>query len=684
MAFDSTTTLLATGGSDSTVKIWDIIRKYYTHNLKGGKGVYSKICFKKIGSELHLLGAADDYQIHVWNLNSSDLVTSLEGHYSTVTDLVFTGKQNNMLSCSRDKVVLLWDLCNFKLLKTIPVYETVEACILLPQNVSLPDVTFNDEDIYFITAGDKGILRIWSTLSGKCIFSQADSPVILPENSEYAGSLITQATYIPALDAIGITTFEHNILIFSIDKFTLKKQFIGYNDDILSIKFMGAEDDRLAVATNSAQIKIFQFPSLSCQLLKGHLDIVLALDVFRQHKHILVSGSKDNSVKVWFIENESSCFSSLYTGYGHTNSVTAVACCRGKSRFFASGSQDTTLKLWEVPESQPVVTAKLLLTPFCTAKAHDKHINSIDISENDKLVATGSQDHTAKIWNATDLSLLGTLRGHKKGVWCVNFSPVDLAIVTSSGDETIRIWSVVDFTCLKTFQGHEASVLQALFLTRGTQLISSSSDGNIKLWDITDNMCIKSLAEHSTRVWTLATSSSEQYLVSGGADSNIVIWQDVTGAVKEKSIAEKEQFILQEQQLSNLILEEKWVKALGLAISLNKPYQTYNIIQEILHHDKGEETFEGVFSSMRQDQKESLLKFAVEWITNSKTCYAAILIVNYFNHSSDFQELLKITNIASYVRNTLPYLDRHYKRLNRRCQDMQILNFLCQQFKLSG
>lgn len=64
---------------------------------------------------------------------------------------------------------------------------------------------------------------------------------------------------------------------------------------------------------------------------------------------------------------------------------------------FASGSHDTTLKLWEIPEKKPSVALKLFLSPSCTTKAHDKLINSIDISENDKLVATASQDHTAKV-----------------------------------------------------------------------------------------------------------------------------------------------------------------------------------------------------------------------------------------------------------------------------------------------
>ena len=40
LVFDSTTTLLASGGTDGSLKVWDIRRQYCTHNLKGGSGVY--------------------------------------------------------------------------------------------------------------------------------------------------------------------------------------------------------------------------------------------------------------------------------------------------------------------------------------------------------------------------------------------------------------------------------------------------------------------------------------------------------------------------------------------------------------------------------------------------------------------------------------------------------------------
>ncbi|CAN0277644.1 unnamed protein product, partial [Hapterophycus canaliculatus] len=41
----STGTLVATGSSDSTVKVWDVERGYCTHNFRGHKGVVSVVAF---------------------------------------------------------------------------------------------------------------------------------------------------------------------------------------------------------------------------------------------------------------------------------------------------------------------------------------------------------------------------------------------------------------------------------------------------------------------------------------------------------------------------------------------------------------------------------------------------------------------------------------------------------------
>lgn len=93
--------------------------------------------------------------------------------------------------------------------------------------------------------------------------------------------------------------------------------------------------------------------------------------------------------------------SCLAVGYRHTASVSALHMSQMASDFFVSASQDTTLKLWTIHASKneaKEMEYKLLVKS--TEVAHQKDINTVAISPNDKLIATGSQDKTIKVnWN---------------------------------------------------------------------------------------------------------------------------------------------------------------------------------------------------------------------------------------------------------------------------------------------
>lgn len=71
-------------------------------------------------------------------------------------------------------------------------------------------------------------------------------------------------------------------------------QFVGYSDEILDVVYFGEEEEYLAIATNSPDIKIYQFETMNCQLLRGHTDIVLALAVTKADKSFLLSSGKVN------------------------------------------------------------------------------------------------------------------------------------------------------------------------------------------------------------------------------------------------------------------------------------------------------------------------------------------------------------------------------------------------------
>jgi len=71
-----------------------------------------------------------------------------------------------------------------------------------------------------------------------------------------------------------------------------------------------------------------------------------------------------------------------------------------------SGSRDLTIKLWTLPLTEP--TSQHCVLPLqvkLTQKAHDKEIQSLAVSPNDKLIASGSRDKKAKVVTSLLLSL---------------------------------------------------------------------------------------------------------------------------------------------------------------------------------------------------------------------------------------------------------------------------------------
>ena len=60
-------------------------------------------------------------------------------------------------------------------------------------------------------------------------------------------------------------------------------------------------------------------------------------------------------------------------------------------------------------------------------QGHTASVLSVDFSSNGDLLASGSQDHTIKLWDVATGRELHTLRGHTDNVWTIAFSPCSVA-----------------------------------------------------------------------------------------------------------------------------------------------------------------------------------------------------------------------------------------------------------------
>jgi U3 small nucleolar RNA-associated protein 13 len=260
---------------------------------------------------------------------------------------------------------------------------------------------------------------------------------------------------------------DQNILFHHISpdySSTLIRQIIGFNDEIIDALFLSPShtDSHLALATNSALVRVYDTATWDARLIKGHADVVLCL-ARSSDGTWLATGSKDNTARVW--ESVGGEWRCKVVCQGHAESVGAVVMSRReRERFLITASQDRTVKMWDLSTVMSDITADPA-TPssLTTLRIHDKDINALDVSPNDQFLVSGSQDKLVKVF-AIDYSvtankpasgairLLGTCKGHKRGVWSVKFSPTDRVVASGAADRTIRLWSLDDFSCLKVGQ----------------------------------------------------------------------------------------------------------------------------------------------------------------------------------------------------------------------------------------
>ena len=222
-------------------------------------------------------------------------------------------------------------------------------------------------------------------------------------------------------------------------------------------------------------------------ILSGHDDNVRSI-VFSPDGSRLVSGSYDDTIKIWDASVTANSSTPIATLSGHDDDVNSVAFHPDGSRI-ASGSNDDTIKIWDA-----TVTANTS-TPIATLSEHTRDVNSVAFSPNGSRLASSSFDSTVKIWDASKLDdatptapLIASLSGHIGRVNSVAFRPDGSKLASTSNDNTIKIWDATveanTSTPITTLSGHLGGAKFATFHPDGSKLASSSNDNTIKIWDI--------------------------------------------------------------------------------------------------------------------------------------------------------------------------------------------------------
>ncbi|KAH6758262.1 hypothetical protein C2S51_018497 [Perilla frutescens var. frutescens] len=222
--------------------------------------------------------------------------------------------------------------------------------------------------------------------------------------------------------------------------------------------------------------------------------------------------------------------------------VRAILAC-GKLLITTHG--DCRIRLWDVSSIQHLKPKKIMTFPqrrslFSYSRKRIQHKDSISClayNSLEKLLYTGSWDHTVKVWKITEKRCIDSFVAHEGHVNAVVINQEDGCVFTCSSDGTVKIWRRVSretshiLTMTLKFQPSPVNALALSLSSNDCFLYSGSSDGLINFWEkerISGRYNHAGFLQgHHFSVLCLVTI--EDLILSGSEDATIRIWKREEG-----------------------------------------------------------------------------------------------------------------------------------------------------------
>ncbi|THU65839.1 hypothetical protein C4D60_Mb05t07880 [Musa balbisiana] len=252
--------------------------------------------------------------------------------------------------------------------------------------------------------------------------------------------------------------------------------------------------------------------------LTGHShfvqDVVLSSD-----GQFALSGSWDGDLRLW----------DLSTGVttrrfsGHTKDVLSVAFSID-NRQIVSASRDRTIKLWN--------TLGECKYTIQDADAHTNWVSCVRFSPNayQPTIVSASWDRTVKVWNLTNCKLRCTLAGHAGYVNTVAVSPDGSLCASGGKDGVTLLWDLAEGKRLYSLDA--GAIIHSLCFSPNRYWLCAATQESVKIWDLESKSIVQDLKPETTGTknqmlycTSLTWSADGSTLFTGYTDGTIRVWE---------------------------------------------------------------------------------------------------------------------------------------------------------------
>lgn len=522
--------LVATAGSDHTVKLWDAATKLEITSFFGHRFAVNHVAFSPNGK--YLVSTSDDNTALVRDIHTREVVKKFTAK-NYITSAAFSPDNKWIALAGYDRNLLVFNLVTGDTLHTMQTDPTVTGDGI--------EVQFSPDGKWLAIGEDDRTLRLVNTDTWKVAHT-------LRSDGGMCGGCATKVAFSSDSRHLALSVKNGRTALYDIkDSVTLTHTFFRNKRDIKSIDI--SKDGKLLLVAKKDSIFLWDIKTKK-RLSAISPDVEKINNViFDPDNNFLVSGN-NNQASVWNQAGKKlGAFSGIleqrheqgmgydpddfwerniarYVDYKNSLSITE------DGKYIVNGKIGKKARMWELNSGKIKVDYT----------GHEKTVLCSVMDEGEGWLLTGGGDGKAILWELNTGKKIRAFEGHNEVIFDVAISHDKQKVATCGWDGYVIVWDLNTGKPLSSFKS-TSSAYNIAFSPNDVYVLVTRLNNAVELWEYESRQMVRDFKGHQDIVTSLQWSpQDDQTFATTGRDGNILLWDVASGLIKQRIKSEEAVF----------------------------------------------------------------------------------------------------------------------------------------------